>query len=198
MFQQRDGFAGHRSGVNRSRTAASPARPVRSRSAWSLSIRRRPSASSSIVRLDQQPAAGCFDQLRERAVARLHDRHAVGPRFQDVQPLRLAVHGRHAQHVDRLQEPNLVGVRRALDVLEVGGKPGGFELLHLFVEVGAVVLAEPAARLQLRGRRAGYLPQADERIDEVVKALLRADAGEVADRERAARCGPARRRDPRG
>ncbi len=54
----------------------------------------------------------------------------------------------------------------------------------LLIEERAVVLAEPAAGLESRSRRAGRLPQTDERIDEVVEPLLGADAGEVADGER--------------
>src|SRR5262249_9512824 len=52
-------------------------------------------------------------------------------------------------------------------------------------EVRAVVLAEPPARLQLCRRRAGLLPQHDECFHEAVEPLLRADAREEADRERA-------------
>ena len=37
-----------------------------------------------VLRLDQQATARGLDQLRERAVPRLHHRHAVGQRLQHV------------------------------------------------------------------------------------------------------------------
>src|SRR5262245_40752513 len=65
-----------------------------------------------MVWLEQEAAAGCFNQFGETAMTRLHDRHAVGPGFQDVQALRLVIDRRHGQDVEALQEADFAGVVR--------------------------------------------------------------------------------------
>ncbi len=66
----------------------------------------------------------------------------------------------------------------------VGQGPLLSDRLTKLVEIGLVVLAEPAGDAQPEPFGARHLPQQDERLDQVVQALLRTDAGEVADGER--------------
>ena len=53
---------------------------------------------------NKHAAAGVVDHFRIRAVRGLHDRHAVGQGFENRQPFAFAIHGRHAHHVERLQD----------------------------------------------------------------------------------------------
>ncbi len=57
-----------------------------------------------IARLDEEAAAGRFQHFGKRPVPRLHNRHAVGQRLQDVQSLRLAVDCRNGENVERFEE----------------------------------------------------------------------------------------------
>src|SRR5205807_3733936 len=112
--------------------------------------------------------------------------------FQDVQPLRLAVDGRHREDIEALQEAHLADVVGRFDMLEVAGQPGPLQDLALLLEKEAIVAAEPTGHAQAARRRARLLTEETERLHRAMKTLFRADAREVANRER--RFAPRRRR----
>src|ERR1043166_1321904 len=103
-----------------------------------------------IVWVDENPAAGRLDQLGKRPVPRLYYRDAVGHRFEHVQSLRFTICRRHRQYVDRLEEAHLAGVVGRLGVAEIAEQSGLAQPGLLLLEVGPIVLPEPAGDAQLR------------------------------------------------
>ena len=176
-----------RSAWKRAWTASLPFRPNSSpRAGSSISRRKSVRQIARIVGIDQQAAAGRLQQLGERAVPRLHHRHAVGQRLQHVQPLRLAVRRRHRQHVDPVQEPHLVGVARRIDVVEVVAQARLLQTVLNVVKILFMRLAQPAGDAQPAALAPGVGPQQSKRLGQDVQPFFRTDPGEVADRERPA------------
>ena len=78
-----------------------------------------------IVRPAEEAAAGVGDHFGEAAVVGQHDGHGVGHRFERGQAFRFAVDGRHAEHVERLQERDLFGAVEFAEVFEPAGERAG-------------------------------------------------------------------------
>ena len=76
------------------------------------------------VGLAKQAAAGFFDEFRERAVTRLHDGHAAGDGFDDVEAEGLAIRRGNAENGQIAEEVDFVfeaDVRPKLDALLQSG-----------------------------------------------------------------------------
>ena len=71
-----------------------------------------------------------------------------------------------------------------LDVFGGAARPQLVQLIHEAVQDSAVVVAKPAGNLEACRRGAFFFQKDLERLDEIVQALFRTNAGKVADRER--------------
>ena len=120
-------------------------------------------------------------------MARLHDGHSGRERFQQVQALRLRVRARHGQHVEALQEGDLLRPVHRPVAAELALEAHGRERLRDAVEVGAVLGREVPGGLEPRRLKPQLAPHADVGRGEQVQALLGRDPRHVADREGAAR-----------
>ena len=181
----RDRFAGHRVGrepLAHGRLAGQPGavaeRVVRPAAGASPSA----SAAGSSGSTSSPPPVASINSGND-AVPRLHHRHAVGPRFQHVQPLRLAVRRRHA--TARRSTAGTAPCRRASGTRRArsrrAARPAS-SLLHCSSKNGRLFSPSQPDACSFAARRSGICRSCDERLDEVVEALLGADAGEVADR----------------
>ncbi len=170
------------SSVKPSRTASRPARPSSARRRGSRSS--SASASASAGRSPggtEDAAAGQLDQFGERAVRRLHHRHAARQRFQHVNPLGFGVDARHAEDVDRVEQLEL---RPPIQLADVRRR----RLRRRRASRRRTIADPPAPRYppaqQPRVGHAGHLPQQHHRVDELAEPFLRADARDVADGRR--------------
>ena len=91
-----------------------------------------------IVWRDEQATAGLLHDLRERATARLHNRHAACHRLQQEHTLGLVVRRGDREHVERSKEIELALSIQFTSVGELVAEPDAPQRLSDFLEVAFV------------------------------------------------------------
>jgi hypothetical protein len=143
--------------------------------------------AARVVRLEEDAAAGLFQDLREGAVPRRDDRRAAGHRLEQVKPLGLRVRAGHAEDVHVLQESDLARAVGSAVVAELVGEAPLDQVRLDAAQVTAVVRGEVSGRLETSRREPALPPEHAVGLGELMETLLGRDAGEVADDRHLAR-----------